>query len=566
MCSIVGIRRPDGAGTAAADARAMLVATAHRGPDGCGVSCEGLARRAAAPDDIQAPPEGVHWAMGHSRLAITGTVGDQPMAGRPPGGKPFIVGVNGEIWNHAEIRRKASGSGPKGLDTDSLAVPLLLEAAIAKSAGPSPLEAVTETADMLDGEYAFAYMDGTHTVLCRDPLGIKPLYFSSHGGTVAFASERKALWGLGLDPQRVPPNSAVMVAADGVTTRPRAAVAPPEARPFSDRGNAKRSVANALWGAVAKRVHGHERVGVVFSGGVDSALVAAAAERAGAKPVCFVAGAAGSPDVEAARKAADEMGLDLVVAGLTQHGVHEALPDLLRAVEERNQLHVETALPLHFVVEQARRRGVRVLLTGQGADELFGGYAWYPAVFEREGPGAVRRRMDDDRDRLHVECLEREDKVSMAHSVELRVPYLDPAVVQAAARVPVEYQLAPGDRMCKRMHREIAESWGLPHDVAWRPKVAAQHGSGSRRLLAAASRALGPVPAGYDAAQSVGERLGSNQRYGHRYMDDRASWDLDGPIQWALDQLWLRESLGTPHAREELAESLGVTVPPEALA
>lgn len=544
----------------------MLVTTAHRGPDGCGVASKGVTFRGEAPEDIQAPAEGVHWAMGHSRLAITGAVGDQPMAGRAPEGRPFIVGVNGEIWNHAAIRRHASRSAPHRLDTDSLAVPLLLEAALSTSGAAGPLEAVARTADLLDGEYAFAFMDGTHTVLCRDPLGIKPLYYASHARTVAFSSERKALWGLGLDPQRVPPNSAVMVGSDGVTTRPRAAVAPPDAEPYSSRGSAKKAVASALWGAVAKRVHGQERVGVVFSGGVDSALIAAAAERAGAKPVCFVAGAAGSPDVDAARAAADEMGVDLVVARLTQHGVHDALPDLLRAVEERNQLHIETALPLHFVVEQARRRGIRVLLTGQGADELFGGYAWYPSVFEREGPAAVRRRMDDDRDRLHVECLEREDKVSMAHAVELRVPYLDPAVVRAAARVPVEYQLGAADQMCKRLHREIAESWGLPHDVAWRPKVAAQHGSGSRRLLAAASRALGPVPTGYDAGQSVGERMGSNQRYGHRYMDDGTSWDLDRPIQWALDQLWLRETLGTRDDRKELAESLGVSIPPEALA
>ncbi len=504
--------------------------------------------------------------MGHSRLAITGTVGDQPMAASSAGSSQFVVGVNGEIWNHADIRRMAGSPGRRGLDTDSVAVPVLLERALAGSAGAGPLDAVARTADALDGEYAFAFMDGTHTVLCRDPLGVKPLYYASSEGTTAFASERKALWGLGLDPRRVPPNSAVEIGPGGVRTHARAPVVDPDAKPFSDREHAKRAVARALSAAVAKRVHGHDRVGIVFSGGVDSALIAGAASRAGATPVCLVAGADGSPDVGAARGAAQDMGLELVTAPLSQQGVRESMPDVLRAVEERNQLHVETALPLHFVTKEARRRGLRVLLTGQGADELFGGYAWYPAIFEQEGPAAVRERMDGDRDMLHTECLEREDKVSMAHSVELRVPYLDPAVVQAAARVPVEYQLGPGDRMGKRLHRELAESWGLPHDVAWRPKVAAQHGSGSRRLLSAASRALGPVPAGYDAGESVGERMGSNQRYGHRYMQDRASWDLDGPIQWALDTLWLHGSLGTARGRRQLCDKLGVAAPQEGAA
>ncbi|HEX9709138.1 MAG TPA: asparagine synthase-related protein [Candidatus Thermoplasmatota archaeon] len=536
----------------------MLEETAHRGPDACGTASVGWQARADAPSGLRVAPRGLPWAMGHARLAITGTLGDQPMPGSGPDGLRFVVGVNGEIWNWAALRRREAGGARLRQDSDSLVVPLVLSRHLEEEGAGDEgvLSAVSRTAEELDGEFAFAYMDGTRTVLCRDPFGVKPLYYAARAGTVAFSSERKALWALGLEAVRVPPNSAVLLSPGRVATRGRSAVMPPEPRPFASRQAAKAGYGRALARAVGKRVRGHKQVGVVFSGGVDSALIAGAVGRTDTQPVCIVAGREGSPDVEAARGAADAMGLTLVVARLDAGGVAEALPALLRAVEERNQLHVETALPLYFVAKEARRRGLRVLLTGQAADELFAGYAWYPRILQEEGEAALRARMDDDRDMLHAECLEREDKVTMAHSVELRVPYLDPLVVRAAARIPISYQVSPGDPLGKRLHRELAASWGLPHEVAWRVKVAAQHGSGSRALLARASRSAGPVPSGYDAVRSVGERMGSNQRYGHRYMPDAEAWDLDGPIQWALDQLWHREGLGGPEGRAALAADL----------
>lgn len=538
----------------------MLRATAHRGPDGAGLATASGTNWAMTLLEAIAPPLPGSWGMGHARLAITGLAGAQPLRDCQ---RQVLVGINGEIWNHGALRVELKGGHTLVQDSDCEVVPHVVERRRANG-GASPLtlsDAVAGAVAELDGEYALAAMDGIECVLVRDPLGVKPLYFAHLDGQTAFASERKALWDLGLAAETLPPGSILTLGPRGQHVRRLTRAARPVAA-LADRGAARRAYAEALDSAIRKRVRGVPRVGVVFSGGVDSALVAQAALRAGATVSCFVVGTEGSADVEAARSAAAHMNFDLVVIKLEVDAVERVVPELLRAVEERNQLHVETALPLFFVAREAARQGIRVLLTGQGADELFAGYGWYPQILRSLGPEELRRRLREDRDLLFRECLEREDKASMWNGVELRVPFLDPEVVSVADAMPVEHMIRPEDGVGKWIHRELAQAWGVPGAIAWRPKMAAQHGSGSREVLRAVAGRHGAPPPAYSPVRSITEPVGSSQRYGHRFLREEQMWVLDREIQWWLDGLAAELGCVSPEETSGLKAYLEETMAP----
>jgi asparagine synthase (glutamine-hydrolysing) len=188
------------------------------------------------------------------------------------------------------------------------------------------------------------------------------------------------------------------------------------------------------------------------------------------------------------------------------------------------------------------------LLTGQAADELFGGYPWYRVIVEREGYAQFQFRMQDDLLQLYKETLEREDKITMAHSIELRVPYLDPDVITTAMSIAPQLKVLGGDDVLgKHVHRELAVEMGIPEEWAMRPKEAAQHGAGTHDLLDGLARRYGFSPqvaerVGYSVQDNVAEQLGSSARYGYRYSDPQM-WEPQDHVQLFLDWVAYQNNL-----------------------
>jgi asparagine synthase (glutamine-hydrolysing) len=147
-----------------------------------------------------------------------------------------------------------------------------------------------------------------------------------------------------------------------------------------------------------------------------------------------------------------------------------------------------------------------------------------------------------DIEHLYKETLEREDKITMAHSIELRVPYLDLELVRAAMRMDPRLKIDRGDdRLGKRIHRELAEKVGVPEKFAWRPKEAAQHGANIHCAIRSLAERNGFTRAavqelGYKAQESLPEVLGSSSRYGYRY-GEKELWETEDHVQCYLDQL-----------------------------
>ena len=217
------------------------------------------------------------------------------------------------------------------------------------------------------------------------------------------------------------------------------------------------------------------------------------------------------------------------------------LPRIVDVIEDNNVGQVEVAIPVFAAIETAHQDGMRVMYTGQGVDELFGGYSWYPRIVEREGYRILGKHMADDLSLLYKETLEREDKIAMYHSVEIREPYLDNEVVRVALRTNLELNVTgKNDSYGKRVHRDLAIKLGIPADIAYRKKEAAQHGSGIHDALDIIARNNGydpsTIPEYYLKELMSREKIGSSQRYGYDY-GDLSLWAVPPHTQLYLDNL-----------------------------
>ncbi len=449
MCGIAGRLGPDAPG----EDRRMLARLVHRGPDDRGeVRFDG------------------GW-LGHRRLAIVDVDGGhQPL--RSFDGGRWLVG-NGEIYNHQDVRR-ALGEYRYATGSDNEVALRLLE-----RRGPDALGA-------LEGMYALlsANADGGSFVAARDPVGIKPLYWARRGDQVRFASELVAFdpsWRCSVE--AFPPGfhwtpehglrrfaGAVPTAAAAVDAR---------SEPTSEDLQEIREV---LITSVGRQMMGDVPVGVFLSGGLDSTLIAAIAARhcaeRGEQLATFAVGTAGSPDVLAARRAAQHLGTDHHERLYTAAEAVGAVAPVVRAIEHFDPSLVRSAVPNYLLAEMTSRH-VKVVLTGEGADELFAGYRYHRDFSD---PHQLHEELIRTVRGLHNLNLQRCDRVTMAHGLEARVPFLDRQVIALALRLPAEWKLATSEIPEKRLLRQAFAGW-LPDELLWREKSQFGDGSGAAHVL-----------------------------------------------------------------------------------
>jgi len=434
----------------------MSVRLRHRGPDG-------IARRRV----------GRSW-LGHTRLAIVDVAeGAQPLHDHTA--QRWLV-CNGEIYNHVELRRKLAERPGTHSDNEA-ALHLIAEH------GPAGLS-------QLQGMFALCYADTAGAfVAARDLLGIKPLYWARDGVRVVFASELGAF-----DPEL---RGAVETFPPGHYWTPegglvRFSALPAPTEEYISRAGARSAIRATLQRAVRRRMMADVGVGVYLSGGLDSSIVAAIMARTvqdtGAGPVhSFAAGVADSPDLAAARIVADHLGLVHHERVYTADDVLTVLPTVVASMESYEPSLVHSAVPNYLLSELAGEY-VKVVLTGEGADELFAGYHRLRAITDA---GALRAELVRSIEGLHDLNLQRCDRVSMAHGVEARVPFLDLDVIEVAQRVPIEWKLPGEVGQEKRLLREAFEGW-LPDAILWRVKAQFGDGSGTSAVMAERAEQLVP--------------------------------------------------------------------------
>ncbi|ELZ85643.1 asparagine synthase [Haloferax elongans ATCC BAA-1513] len=344
-----------------------------------------------------------------------------------------------------------------------------------RGADESVVRRALESGDSLPGTAGFAgVLDGQ---LVRDVLGRQPLFWE-RDDPGAWSFDRCDL----SDPVSVPAGHVRPISADGDDEN-RSVWTLPDLPVASDRDEALAAVRDAVLESV--REVDDDGLAVAFSGGVDSAVVAAGVPDA----PCYVAGFEGSHDIDAAREAAEAMGRDLRVVELTHEAIERAVPEIVAALGRTNPMDVQIVLPLYLLAEQVAADGYDRLAVGQGADELFGGYAKVakapddPRVEAETTRGAAREVIQTLPDQLERDVL-----VLRAAGIEPVAPLLHDRVVEAALPLPGEL-LVDGDRR-KVALREAAREV-LPESVAEKDKKAVQYGTYASRELDRLARQAG---------------------------------------------------------------------------
>ncbi|WP_430390093.1 asparagine synthase B [Dyella sp. 20L07] len=460
MCSIFGmfdLQPGDDLAALRQQALELSQRQRHRGPDWSGVFVDA----------------GV--ILVHERLAIVDPAsGAQPLRSRDGA---LALAVNGEIYNHRQLRALSSYDFTTGSDCEVISA-LYRE-------GRAPAEWVAK----LNGIFAFALWDSEKAryVIARDPIGVCPLYWGhdSHG-RLCVASEMKALVGVCADVAPFPPGH-VYDSADG------------ELRgyyhkPWRDYAHTKGTdvasddLREAFEQAVHRQLMTDVPYGVLLSGGLDSSLVAACAARFARHRVedddraeawwprlhSFAIGLEGSPDLAAAQVAADAL-------GTVHHGFIytfweglDALPEVIRHIETYDVTTIRASTPMYLLARRIKAMGVKMVLSGEGSDEIFGGYLYF-----HKAPSAEAFHEETVRklDALHsYDCL-RANKSMMAWGVEARVPFLDLEFLDVAMGMDAQHKMAGQGRIEKAVLREAFDGV-LPDEILWRQKEQFSDGVG----------------------------------------------------------------------------------------
>jgi asparagine synthase (glutamine-hydrolysing) len=339
----------------------------------------------------------------------------------------------------------------------------------------------TSVEDAFSSSYAKARITNSRFLsLDRDFVGARPLFYGVNGESslCAFGSERKAVWAAGVEHvRRVDPGTTVTVYEPQhieikAKNRFKLSYGDPT---LNNRDPVKnlRSLLESVLNEIADK-----QIGVAFSGGLDSSLLYTLT----AHPIdnqCYAVGLPESYDLKNARKTARLLDVDLEIIPLHVDQVETVIPDVIEAIESCNPLDVAIALPLYILEMHIRAAGFGSVLTGQGADELFAGYAKYCNLFT---PTTETLRVTLEADVLNIakNNLERDNLAAAAHSLELLLPYLDPKVVTFGLALHCSWKLHNG--INKYVLRKIAEQV-MPYELAYQRKKAIQYGTGISQLL-----------------------------------------------------------------------------------
>ena len=442
----------------------------HRGPDWSGIFCSEKA------------------ILAHERLAIVDPKsGRQPLYGKNGN---LILAVNGEIYNHQEIRKRYENSYEFQTHSDcEVILPLYLDK------GPDFLEE-------MNGIFAFALYDREKDcyLIARDHIGIVPLYMGwDQLGNFYVASELKALEGVCNNIQEFLPGH-YLYSREGVMRKwyNRDWM---DYESVKDNKTSITGLKSALEAAVHRQMMSDVPYGVLLSGGLDSSIISAVAKKFAPKRIesgdkldawwpqlhSFAIGLKGSPDLAAAKKAAGHLGTVHHEIYFTVDEGLDAIRDVIYHIETYDVTTVRASTPMYLLSRFIKSMGVKMVLTGEGSDEIFGGYLYF-----HKAPDARAFHEETVRklSKLHLyDCL-RANKSLAAWGVEGRVPFLDKEFLDVAMRLNPADKMISQNRIEKWVLRKAFEDY-LPADIAWRQKEQFSDGVGYNwidTLKAVASR------------------------------------------------------------------------------
>ena len=429
----------------------------HRGPDWSGIYTGGTA------------------ILCHERLSIV-----DPESGRQPlfaPDKKQVLAVNGEIYNHQDIRKRFEGKYQFQTGSDCEVILALYR------------EKGIDFLDDLSGIFAFALYDAERDefLIARDPIGVIPLYIGyDSDGKVYVASELKALEGQCERYEPFLPGHYYWSREPGMKRYYKRDWFSYDA--VKDNTASTRAIHDALEDAVRRQLMSDVPYGVLLSGGLDSSVISAVAEKYAERRIeedgrerawwprlhSFAVGLKGAPDLAKARMVADHIGTVHHEINYTIQEGLDAIRDVIYFIETYDVTTVRASTPMYLLARVIKSMGIKMVLSGEGADEIFGGYLYF-----HKAPTAQAFHEETVRklSKLYMyDCL-RANKSLSAWGVEGRVPFLDKEFLDVAMRTNPEAKMCPGKTIEKRIVREAFADL-LPDAVAWRQKEQFSDGVG----------------------------------------------------------------------------------------
>ena len=335
-----------------------------------------------------------------------------------------------------------------------------------------------------EGDFALVIAEYNRLLATRDPVGVQPLYFGETQTIAALATNRKTLWKLGIDePKSFPPGFLGIATKEGFKFKPVRTLEFCEPKPIS-MGDGAKKLQELLELSVKQRVSDLEEVAVAFSGGLDSSVVAFLAKKCGLDVHLIHVSLEGQSETEEARIAAELLGLPLEVNLFTEGDLEKVFPKVVSLIEEPDPIKASVGVPFYWNAQKTADAGFKVLLAGQGADELFGGYQRYVTEYLSKGDEAVRKTMFHDVAVIHESNIERDEKICGFHDVELRLPFASYGVAEFAMKLPTELKFEKKtDSLRKLVLRKVAANLQLPAEIANKPKKAVQYSTGISSAL-----------------------------------------------------------------------------------
>ena len=458
MCGIVGIFDiKEQSSELRNKALRMSQKIRHRGPDWSGIYCGG------------------HAILCHERLSIV-----DPQSGKQPLYSPDgrqVLAVNGEIYNHQAIRQATATDYEYQTGSDCEVI-----LALYRAHGIHFLE-------QLSGIFAFALYDEERDeyLIARDPIGVIPLYIGHDAdGKTYVASELKALEGFCDEYEPFLPGH-YLYSREGVMRRwyTRDWM---DYEAVKDNGADIDSLRVSLQEAVKRQLMSDVPYGVLLSGGLDSSIISAIAQKFAARRVedggqtgawwprlhSFAVGLKGAPDLEKARLVAEHIGTVHHEINYTIQEGLDALRDVIYFTETYDVTTVRASTPMYLLARVIKSMGIKMVLSGEGADEIFGGYLYF-----HKAPSARAFHEETVRKlgKLHwYDCL-RANKSLSAWGVEGRVPFLDRDFLDIAMRLNPKAKMCPGQEIEKKILRQAFADL-LPEEIAWRQKEQFSDGVG----------------------------------------------------------------------------------------
>lgn len=429
----------------------------HRGPDWSGIYTGGSA------------------ILCHERLSIV-----DPESGKQPlfsSDKKQVLAVNGEIYNHQDIRRRYAGKYQFQTGSDCEVI-----LALYRDKGIDFLE-------NLSGIFAFALYDAERDefLIARDPIGVIPLYIGyDDDGKVYVASELKALEGQCDRYEPFLPGHYYWSREPGMKRYYKRDWFSYDA--VKDNSASVADIHDALEAAVKRQLMSDVPYGVLLSGGLDSSVISAIAEKFSERRIedddkerawwprlhSFAVGLKGAPDLAKAKLVADYIGTVHHEINYTIQEGLDAIRDVIYFIETYDVTTVRASTPMYLLARVIKSMGIKMVLSGEGADEIFGGYLYF---HKAPSPKAFHEETVRKLSKLYMyDCL-RANKSLSAWGVEGRVPFLDKEFLDVAMRTNPEAKMCPGKTIEKRIVREAFANM-LPDEVAWRQKEQFSDGVG----------------------------------------------------------------------------------------